>query len=101
MHRPGQTAYEPGQFKTRLADLDIKFDTLREKEQALASQLAYPAESFDPQALATVAERFGQFEAPEHCSWSGKTSRQASAKRSLASKPNSPKLRTRLEPQES
>jgi hypothetical protein len=30
---------------------------LREQEQALAGQLADPAESFDPQALATVADR--------------------------------------------
>ena len=30
---------------------------LREQEQTLASQLSDPGESFDPQALATVADR--------------------------------------------
>ena len=43
---------EPGQFKTRLADLDAKLETLREQEQTLAAQLVDPTESFDPQALA-------------------------------------------------
>ena len=36
---------EPGQFKTRLADLDAKLDTLRDQEHALAAQLADPAET--------------------------------------------------------
>jgi site-specific DNA recombinase len=48
---------EPGQFKTRLADLQAKLETLHEQEQALAAQLADPTESFDPQTLASVADR--------------------------------------------
>jgi site-specific DNA recombinase len=48
---------EPGQFKTRLADLQAKLDTLREQEHELAAQLADPAEAFDPGALAAVADR--------------------------------------------
>jgi len=48
---------EPGQFKTRLVDLEAKLDTLREHEQVVAGQLADPAESFNPQALTTVADR--------------------------------------------
>jgi site-specific DNA recombinase len=48
---------EPGQFKTRLADLEAKLDTLHEQEHAVAAQLVDPAESFDPQALASVADR--------------------------------------------
>ena len=48
---------DPGQFKTRLADLQEKLDTLHKQEDALAAQLADPAESFDPQALTTVADR--------------------------------------------
>ena len=34
---------EPGQFKTRLADLQAKLDTLREQEQTLTARLADPA----------------------------------------------------------
>ena len=48
---------EPGQFKTRLADLESKLDTLRDPEHTLAGQLADPAGGFDPQALASVADR--------------------------------------------
>ena len=48
---------EPGRFKTRLADLQGKLDTLHEQERTLAAQLADPTESYDPQALATVADR--------------------------------------------
>ena len=48
---------EPGQFKTRLADLHAKLDTLREQEQTLTAQLADPAEAVDPAALAAVADR--------------------------------------------
>ena len=48
---------EPGQFKTRLGDLESKLDTLRDQEHTLAGQLADPAEGFDPQALASVADR--------------------------------------------
>jgi site-specific DNA recombinase len=48
---------EPGKFKSRLADLEAKLEMLREQQQALASQLADPGESLDPQALATVADR--------------------------------------------
>lgn len=48
---------EPGQFKTRLAELETKLDTLREQEPVLANRLADPAETFDPQALATVADQ--------------------------------------------
>ena len=35
----------PGKFKTRLADLDAKLDTLREQEHTLTAQLADPADS--------------------------------------------------------
>ena len=48
---------EPGQFKARLADLEAKLDTLRDQEHTLAAQLSNPAETFDPQALVTVADR--------------------------------------------
>jgi site-specific DNA recombinase len=48
---------EPGQFKSRLADLQVKLETLRDQERTLAAQLADPAESFDPQALASVADQ--------------------------------------------
>jgi site-specific DNA recombinase len=48
---------EPGQFNTRLADLQTKLDTLREQDRTLAAQLADPAGSFDPPALASVADR--------------------------------------------
>ena len=48
---------DPGQFKTRLADLQAKLDTLREQEQTLTAQLADPTEAFDPAALAAVADR--------------------------------------------
>ena len=48
---------DPGQFKTRLAALQTKLDTLREQEQTLTAQLADPAEAFDPGALAAVADR--------------------------------------------
>ena len=48
---------EPGQFKTRLADLQAKLDTLREKEHELAGQLADPTDTLDPSALAAVADR--------------------------------------------
>ena len=48
---------EPGKFKTRLADLDAKLDTLREQEHTLTAQLADPVDSFDPQALTAVADR--------------------------------------------
>ncbi|MGH3050402.1 MAG: hypothetical protein ACRDLK_09595, partial [Gaiellaceae bacterium] len=47
---------EPGRFKTRLAGLQAKLDTLHDQERSLASQLADPTESFDAQALATVAD---------------------------------------------
>ena len=46
-----------GRFKTRLADLEAKLETLHEQEQMLAAQLTDPAESFDPQALASVADQ--------------------------------------------
>jgi site-specific DNA recombinase len=48
---------EPSQFKTRLADLETKLDKLHEREHALAARLVDPGESFDAQALATVADR--------------------------------------------
>lgn len=48
---------EPGQFKTRLADLEAKLETLHDQGQTLVAQLADPAESFDPKTLATVADR--------------------------------------------
>jgi site-specific DNA recombinase len=48
---------EPARFKTRLADLEAELDTLHDQERALTAQLADPTESFDPQALATVADR--------------------------------------------
>jgi site-specific DNA recombinase len=48
---------EPGQFKTRLADLQAKLDTLREQEHELAARLADPTDTIDPAALAAVADR--------------------------------------------
>ena len=48
---------EAGQFKTRLADLQAKLDTLREQGDELAAKLADPADTFDPAALAAVADR--------------------------------------------
>ncbi|MDE3131181.1 MAG: recombinase family protein, partial [Acidobacteriota bacterium] len=48
---------EPGQFKTRLADLQEKLDTLHEQERTLAARLSDPTEGLDPHALATVADR--------------------------------------------
>ena len=48
---------DPGQFKTRLSELEAKLGTLHEQERTLAARLADPAEGFDPQALARVADR--------------------------------------------
>jgi site-specific DNA recombinase len=48
---------EPAQFKTRLANLEHKLETLAEQEQELTAQLADPADSLDPTALAAVADR--------------------------------------------
>ena len=48
---------EPAQFKTRLANLEHKRETLAEQEQELTAQIADPAESLDPTALAAVADR--------------------------------------------
>jgi site-specific DNA recombinase len=48
---------EPAQFKTRLATLEQKLETLAEQEQELAAQISDPADSLDPTALAAVAER--------------------------------------------
>jgi site-specific DNA recombinase len=48
---------EPGQFKTRLAELGARLQELRDQEQELTAQLAEPADSLEPAALAAVADQ--------------------------------------------
>jgi hypothetical protein len=48
---------EPARLKTRLAGLEAKLDTLHDQERTLGAQLADPSGHYDPQALASVADR--------------------------------------------